>query len=403
MTSGGNGPAGRRPVTRRTWLGGAAAVGSAAVGSAAVGLWSLGSRFGTAMAAQPVPTPLRNHGRRWRIGYAETMPYGNYAATLAAILKGLERLGWMGPLRDMPYTPGQKDSAPLWAWAAEQADSPFLEFVADAHATNLTPSTAMGLVQRLRLRRDIDLTIVMGTVAGIALATNDHKVPVLVFSSTNPVSAGIVASETDTGKDHVWAHLDPRRFQRQLSIFHKTFQFRRLGITYDDSPAGRAIASLSDIEAAADRIGFDLIEQYVRAPADADDQERYEADLSAAWTALSTSVDAMYITYGRWPLDRFPALIQPFLDRRIPTFSQLGPEEVEKGALMSIARADMAGVGRFGAMTIARALGGEPLRRLPQVYFDTPSIAWNVATAAAIGYPIPFPALLAADSLYGVP
>ncbi len=386
------------PVTRRRWIAGALST---------AGVWSIGPRVGDALAAQPLLKPplkpVRNGDRRWRVGYAEAMSYGNYAGTLAAILKGLERLGWVGSLRDMPYTPGQKDSAALWSWMANNADSRYLEFVPDAHATNVSQISAMGIVQRLRMVRDVDLMIVMGTVAGIALATDDHTVPVLVFSSTNPVSAGIVATENDPGRNHVWAHLDPRRFQRQLSIFHKTFQFRRLGITYEDSPAGRAIASLSDIEAAADRIGFDLIEQYVRAPSDEKDQPRYEAELSAAWGALSHSVDAMYITYGRWPLDRFPTLTRPFLDRRIPTFSQLGPEEVEKGALMSIARADMSGVGTFGASTIARALNGEPLRRLPQVYFDTPSIAWNVATAAAIGYRIPFPALLAADALYGVP
>lgn len=378
-------------MTRRCWL----------AGAAATGLGTLG--LPTAGVAELRPTPsAKDISRRRRIGYAESMPYGNYASTLVAILRELERMGWTGDLTGMPYHPGQTDTAALWSWLAEHAGSSALEFVADAHVTNLTPGDAAALVKRLNDNQDIDLMIVMGTVAGIALATDAHRVPVLVFSCTNPIAAGIVTSETDTGRDHVWAHLDPQRFLRQLSVFHKTFQFRRLGIAYDDSPAGRAIASLPDIEAAAARLGFELVERHVRAPADKNDQQRYEADLSAAWDALSREADAMYITYGRWPLDRFSALIQPFLQRRIPTFSQLGPEEVERGALMSIARADMAGIGQFGAVTIASALAGEPLRHLPQVYFDTPSIAWNAATAQAIGYRIPFPALLATDSLYGV-
>lgn len=381
---------GAAAMTRRGWMAGAAAAG-------------VGALCPPAALAAPRPIPsVRNVSRRWRVGYAESMPYGNYAATLAAILGELERMGWTGDLMGMPYRPGQTDTAALWSWLAGNAGSPVLEFVPDAHATNLTAESGAALAGRLRDGRGIDLMIVMGTVAGIALATDAHRVPVLAFSCTNPIAAGIVASETDTGRDHVWAHLDPRRFQRQLSIFHKTFRFRRLGIAYDDSPTGRAIASLSDIEAMAGRIGFELVERHVRAPIDHLDQYRYEVELTAAWEALSREAEAVYVTYGRWPLDRFSALIRPFLKRRVPTFSQLGPEEVERGALMSIARADMAGIGHFGAATLARVMAGEPLRHLPQVYFDTPSIAWNAATAAAIGYRIPFPALLAADSLHGV-
>lgn len=382
------------PLTRRRWMGGALS---------AAGLWGLDTRSALALPLPALPPPLGKGRWRWRIGYAEAMPYGNYAATLAAILKALEGMGWVGDLSEMPFTPGQTDSAALWSWLSREDASPVLDFVPDAHVTNLNPASAAPLIGRLRDRRDLDLLIVMGTVAGIALANDTHRVPTLVFSSTNPVAAGIVASETDSGSDHVWAHLDPRRFQRQIAIFHKTFRFRRLGVAYEDSPAGRAIASLADIEAAAARIGFDLVRRPVRAPANDADQPRYEEDLGTAWRALSREAEAMYITYGRWSPSRLPELIRPFIDRRVPTFSQLGPEEVEKGALMSIARADMAGVGHVGATTMARILGGESPRRLPQVYFDTPSIAWNAATAAAIGYRIPFPALLAADALYGVP
>ncbi|TWA85713.1 ABC-type uncharacterized transport system substrate-binding protein [Azospirillum brasilense] len=395
---------GAATMTRRDWLAGAISTGAISarvISAGAAGLAALCPPSQALAAPRPLPS-VREVPRRWRIGYAESMPYGNYAATLAAILGELERMGWTGPLTGLPYRPGQTDTAGLWSWLSARAGSPVLDFVPDAHATNLTAEGAAALVRRLQDPGDIDLMIVMGTVAGVALATDAHRVPVLAFSCTNPIAAGIVESETDTGRDHVWAHLDPRRFQRQLSIFHRTFRFQRLGIAYDDSPTGRAIASLPDIEASAERLGFALVRRHVRAPIDHLDQYRYEVELTDAWEALSREAEAVYITYGRWPLDRFSQLVRPFLKRRVPTFSQLGPEEVERGALMSIARADMAGIGHFGAATLARVMTGEPLRHLPQVYFDTPSIAWNAATAAAIGYRIPFPALLAADSLHGV-
>lgn len=405
-----------RPLTRRGALVGAA--GLCGAGLLTNPAWGVPR---TALPASPPATPERvtpstrdsglpaplapeaRGGRRWRLAYAETMAYANYTATLAAMVQGLSRLGWLGDVSAMPFAPGDADSASLWSWLSRSAvDSSYLEFVADAFVTGLDRNPADALIERLRDSGDIDLLIVMGTVAGVKLATDAHPVPTLVFSATNPLSAGIVTSETDTGHDHIWAHLDPRRFNRQLAVFHRTFRFRRLGIAYEDSAVGRAIASLSDIEAAAEQMGFTLVRQDVRTPIGPYDQPRYERDLSAAWDALSRTADAAYITYGRWTPDRFSTLIQPFLDRHIPTFSQLGPEEVERGALMSIARANMAGIGQFGAMTIARALNGAPPRHLPQVYFDTPSIAWNLSTAAAVGYRIPFSALVAADAIYGV-
>ncbi len=376
-------------LTRRALLTGTAAL--------AATLATTGPR--ASFAAIPAPRP--NGGRKWRIGYAESMPFGNYVATLHGVALALGRMGWLSGVAGAPYSPSQWDSAGLWRWLAERDLGPHVEFVADAYYPRLDRNAPDEALNRLATARDIDLMIVMGTIAGTKLATDTHAVPTLVFSSTNPVAAKIVASESDPGREHVWAHLDLTRFHRQLHIFHDTFRFQRLGVAYDDSTVGRAIASLSDIEAMAGRLGFALVRRHVTPPADEADFPRYYADLGRAWAELSGEVDAMYITYGRWELDRFRPLVQPFLDRRIPTFSQLGPEEVERGALMSVARADFAGIGQFGAGTIARLFGGERLRSLPQVYFDTPTIAWNIATAETIGHRIPFDALLAADTVFG--
>ena len=339
-------------------------------------------------------------GRHWRIGYAETMPYGNYAGTLASIVKGLDALSWLNGAARMPYDAGQTDSQALWRWVSAHDLGPRIRFVADGWYGGLDQAPAEPILQRLESGGDIDLMIVMGTIAGRKLAVDRHSVPTLVFSTTNAVAAGIVAAAEQSGRDHVWAHVDPQRYYRQLRIFHETFGFRRLGIAYENSPAGRAIASIADIEAMAGQLGYELVARHVQAPAGPDDQERYYADLAAAWSDLAQRVDAMYITFGRWSLDRFPALVRVFQERGIPTFSQLGPEEVAQGALMSVARGDFDGIGQFGASVIARLANGERLADMRQIYFDTPTIAWNLAVASRMGYRPAMSALLAADNIY---
>lgn len=67
---------------------------------------------------------------------------------------------------------------------------------------------------------------------------------------------------------------------------------------------------------------------------------------------------------------------------------------------MSMARADFLGIGTFGAATLARVFHGAAPRALPQVYFDTPTIAVNVEVADLIQFKIPFEALLSADTIY---
>lgn len=380
-------------VGRRRFLRGAGvgAAALAAAGGLAGGLASV--------AAAAVPVPRANGTKPWRIGYAESMPFINYSATLEGIVRSLERQSWIKDTKGLPYEPGQAPTDKMWAWLASADLGPYVQFVPDAHHTHLDRTAPDAIVERLR-GGDIDAMIVMGTIAGQKLATDAHSTPTLVFSTTNAVAAKIAQSETDSGRDHVWAHMDLRRFARQLRLFHDTFGFKRLGVAYEDSSSGRAIASIPDIEAAAEQFGFSIVRRHVAAPTGPADQERYYDDLARAWAGLAEEADAVYITYGRWQMDRFADLARVFVERRIPTFSQLGPEEVERGALMSVARVDFLGIGQFGAGTLAGVMNGTKPRALPQVYFDTPTIAWNLETARRIGHRVPFQGLLAADQIY---
>lgn len=64
--------------------------------------------------------------------------------------------------------------------------------------------------------------------AGLKLATNDHKVPTLVISTTDPLAAGIIKSVDDSGLNHVHARVDPYRHKRQIRLFHDIIGFGAL-------------------------------------------------------------------------------------------------------------------------------------------------------------------------------
>ena len=354
-------------------------------------------------ATQSVNTPVDHNGQKWRIGYAETDPYGNFAGTLYGIVKGLEKLGWLTGVEEIPYQHGQADSRVMWQWLAAADIGPYIQFVADAHYSFIDNEQLVKdqINERLTKQsdRDIDLMLVMGTLAGNHVATELHHVPTLVFSSSNPVDSGIIQSVEDSGYDHIWAHMDPERYKKQVQLFYDIFQYKKLGMLYENSDVGRIYAAVEDVAQFAVEHEVEIEARYVNEPRSQAEYERYYADLAIGFKELAEQVDAMYLTFGVWELDRLPELLQPFYDKRIPVFSQLGPEEVQQGALLSLARPNFDGIGLFGADTIAQVLKGAKPRELPQVYGDTPSIVINMEVADRIGYRVPFEILLTADGV----
>ncbi len=368
------------------------------------------SLFGvTAVAAavgkDAVPAPRNKAGQKWRIGYCESARFVNYAEHLYALVKGLTALGWLKGTEQLPYQPGQEDTRAMWNWLATHDLGPYLQFVGDAYYTydrldeGAKKRVTEKLVTRLRTRRDIDLMLAMGTVAGKLVADDRHQVPVTVFSTSNAVAAGIVQSIERSGREHVWAHMYVNRFRRQLEVFHDTFGFKRLGMVYEDSPAGRTMAALQDAESLARERNFKIVRAFVAD--NQTDKEQYFRETLAAYRRLATQVDAMYLTIypGSRKVDMLPELLEPFYQHHIPVFTQL-KLEVQYGALMSVADADFMGIGLFGAETIARILLGASPKNLPQAYESTPYIVLNLEAARKTGYKPPFDILLIADRLY---
>lgn len=371
---------------------------------AAMFLFTLIIPYGYADAdAKSTTVPEMNNGRKWRIGYCESEPYSNFAGTLYGVLQGLEELGWIENLEGIPYEAGQEDSRVMWKWLASHYMGRYIQFVDDAYycLASSEKDTDKTIIRRLKEQKDIDLMLAMGTYAGKALAIDQHKVPVMVLSTSNAVQSGIIKSEKDSGLDHVWAHVDPDRYIRQLQVFHDMFNFKKLGVVYENSPEGRTFAAISDVEKLAGERGFEVIAYPVKESISEEDRTRYYSEAYNAYLNLSEQIDAMYITAAAFrEQDKLRSLLKPFYDKKIPVFSQQGDQEVRNGALFSLYRASFKGIGQFTASNIAKILNGIPPRELPQVFGETPSIALNMKVAEIIDYKVPFDILLIADKLY---
>ncbi len=359
---------------------------------------------GSAETEKDLTTPITNQGKKWRIGYLEGGPYINYPTNLRALVTALAELGWLESV-DIPQQADENDTRKLWEWLAGNIKSRYVEFPADAYWSNNWDNTIQEksrkkILARLNQKKDIDLMIAMGTKAGQELANNDHRVPTLVLSSSNPVQSGIIKGIDDSGFDHVNARVDPTRYERQIRIFHSIFNFQKLGIVYEqNTPDGKTYAAIDEVEKVARELHFEIVP--CNAPFSNVSMEEAQKALLECHQTIAPKVDAFYLTVHRGvSLQNMPALLKPFYDRKIPVFSQTGSSEVEHGVLLSIARANFKYVAMFHATTIARIFHGAEPRKLNQIFEDPPRIAINLKAAQIIGYDPSVDILGAADEIY---
>jgi ABC-type uncharacterized transport system substrate-binding protein len=346
-------------------------------------------------------SPTTNNGKQWRIGYYEGGPYINYPANLKAIVKGLAKLGWMSEIRfEIPEDP--TDSARVWLVLSESKGD-YLQFVRKAYSSadwddEKRKQNREAVLDRLA-GNHLDFIIAMGTWAGQDLANNRHSVPTMVVSTSDPIKSGIIKSATRSGFDHVHAKCDPRRYLRQLRLFHDIIGFKRLGIVYEYTDVGKTYAALSDVERVANRRGFTLVPCEARwsgVP-----QEVRTREVMECHKQLAPQIDALYVTvHAGIDANYMDELLRPLMAHKIPTWSQRGPQEVRHGVLLSISRKGFGAVGLYHAFIMARIFNGAKPGDLNQIFEDPKHIAINLKTATAISFNPPKGLLKVADTIY---
>jgi ABC-type uncharacterized transport system substrate-binding protein len=340
-------------------------------------------------------------GTKWRIGYCESESFITYTRTLVAIVKGLEEIGWIDNLAGFDRVAESGDSKAIWGWLASREVSPYIEFVDNAFYNLRYPDIdSEGIVERLHTQKDLDTMLVMGAAAGNLLSNSQHDTNIFVFAASNAVRSGIIESVQDSGKDHVWAHMDEQRFVRQIKAFYDIMQFKKLGMVYEDSDNARVYSAVNEVESLAKEKGFEIVRYHVREPRSADEFPRYYQEVQEAYNKLAQEVDAVYVTIASLESEKMPALFQPFYQHKIPIFSQLGNIEVQHGALMTVSVMDEVNIGRFGADNITKCFNGAKPRELEQSFQSAPVITLNAEVAKRLDFKLPFELLIVVDDVY---
>ncbi|MEE9231994.1 MAG: ABC transporter substrate binding protein, partial [Nitrospirales bacterium] len=123
------------------------------------------------------------------------------------------------------------------------------------------------------------------------------------------------------------------------------------------------------------------------------------------WSQLPPNTQGVYVApLFRLPIPEFDRLVQGLIDRKLPSFSMLGLEEVERGIMAGLSsKLNHIGFSRRVALRVHRMLLGESKREIPLTVNHGEQLTINMATARAINVWPSFRVLTEAELLHEEP
>ena len=373
---------------------------TSAAGASSEDAAAVAAQLSTAPAAKP-------DGDKYHLAYIDYDEYLPASRFFYYILKGLEELGWIEE-GSLPFTVSEIDEEEMSTKQMYEklvsADlGRYIDFIEGGffYLGYDDPEEAAKTLTE-KAGKEIDMVITFGTSAGVFVRGLGLPVPMVDFSSTDPVASGIIDSATEgSGNPNVWAQVEPSLPLRQLKYYHSVKPFSKLGIiVYGDE----TISGVPDIEASAEEIGFELIKYNL------EEQQRETPEELEAYYALvedkireiiEEDIDAFFLTVDLInDVNRLPYLLDPFYREDIPVYLMDDVEAVRHGATLLISANDLENVGRFVADAAAKILNGAEAGSLPCIYTSAPSIYLNYEVARRIHYPLQFKFLAACDRIF---
>lgn len=335
----------------------------------------------------------------FRIAVIDIDPYQPASVLFYNLLQRLREEGWI-QTDHLPFDQTLDVKAMVEELSKEDI-GPYLYFVPEACyylAYQAEEDIICSLQAQAVSEKGIDLIIAMGTDPGLLAKKMNMNLPVVVTMATDPVAAGIVKSENDSGDPNVWALIERDPMQRQLRYYHKIYPFKHLGMVV---PQGEElVAGAPRYRQAAADLGVQLSEISL-------DRKQYSAEeyrkvLTGAYQDLAEKgIDAYLLLASVIDNSKdCPDVFREFNRRQIPVLVSDGDDYVQNGGLLVISSYDYAGYGMFCADIISSILNGKKAGDLSCLYASPPYISFNLDVAKEIHFQYDFDFLLACENIY---
>jgi outer membrane protein len=226
--------------------------------------------------------------------------------------------------------------------------------------------------------RQVDLVLGIGALVTQEAVRPDFKLtkPFISASVLNGDVPKIPYSEDGhTLKKNLSVVIIPQRAVNDMEMFQKMVGFKRLHVGVDEVE----VLNLSDLKPAIEAYSKQLGVEIVSFPVTPDSQETL--------ARLPEDVEAFYlIPLTRMTRQARKALIEGLNARKIPTFSNSGPDDVEMGALATLKPDFRTQTVRRVALNLFHLIRGASAKELPVFLLVDAKLLINAETAVEIGY-----------------
>ena len=351
-------------------------------------------------AQENVNCPLN---KVWNVAVLQAGPYTDFRKVFRQTVLALKDKGYIQ--KDIKVTSETIFDDPLeWADICISSKQSCIRFLKDSlydgkldahkHEQNVE-----SLKDRIENKGDIDMVFAMGTAAGLSASKEKFNVPTLVMTSSDPESAGIIGPGEFSNIENLHVQKEVDRDRSGLTMFYKIFNFKRLGTLVDIRENIQLSQSLPVMKQMSKEYGFDLVvcKKDINGP----DRALNYANYSACIKELSLTSDAVFLTVGNGidPNNHYLQL-KPLIDKKIPTFSQVGSKDVEQGVLLAMSETDLVESGMFEAEVIEKIIKGQSIDTISQYYYSPLLLSLNMYVARLINWKPPFEMLIAVDKVY---
>ena len=214
--------------------------------------------------------------------------------------------------------------------------------------------------------------------------------PVIGAFVPEPTTMGLpITREGRSGRRNFTYVAAPLRAKRDLEVFRQVVPFRKLGLFAD----GFLVENMKGLKEQVAAIEKSMGISVTLVPMNTSAAEILER--------MGRLLDAVYLTPPlRMGGEEWAKLIKGLNARKLPTFSMMGQEDVELGALAGLAVRDEERLARRLALNIQQIMQGAPPEDLLVILAFNEKLQINTRTALAIGYAPGFDIMVSADFLH---
>ncbi len=343
-------------------------------------------------------------GSKYRIAYVDIDPYPASGEMLYYFVEELKNTGWITLDEKLPFDSANTDAKELINYLADKDLGDYIEFSKDANYYIAVddPDECKESIRKHVKNKDIDLIFCMGT-SPAEMVIKDlgvTDVPVMVYFSVDPVSAGLSKSEEYSGQKNVWCHTSSDVYLNQLQFYYDNFPFTNIGMVYYSESVG----AMAQYRTAAERIGCDISEIKIDTltTSEPEQVEAYYEMLEDKFKMLVNEkhIDAFMLgTDIIKDANRVEDMLEIFYKAGIPVFVQNGEYYVEKGAMIVVTASDAQSQAPFAVNAMSLIFNGRNPGDVYQKFVISPYVSINMDVTKRLQYDVSENLLLSAEKL----